>query len=410
MTTTDFPTLAQRLRLPPEANTWQEGWDESATAWETAADGFRARLNPTAFAQSLASIPFSREIQSRLLAGLALFADPDLCQLLWHCHYRLFRSPGALQAKVNAWPLLPPDLSPHSQLFLVYPLLLGVPELRAQYHQRGIPDAILANTLIDIELWIHAHHTKNGHWGFSEHRWLIQHVAANLFAIGRLQYQFGTYRYPFTAWQQNSTGHIVVLAPADQTIVEGRFAEPEDAAPGWTTTYRRVHASIHGHPVSRVGTIEPAPVTLPLDDWQPVLEQGDPVLALHIPASGPLLPNACRESLAQALAFFPRHFPDHPFRAFACASWLLDPQLQTTLRPTANLVGFQRIFRLQPVPGASGQQTLARIFGSSNIDLATAPRDTSLRRAVLDHLAAGKRWRTAACLLFPADIAHLTHP
>jgi len=284
-----------------------------------------------------------------------------------------------------------------------------VPELRDQYRQRDIPDAILADTLADFDLWLREHHAKAGRWGFSEHRWLIQHIAANLFAIGRLQHQFGTYRYPYTAWQQKSTRDIIILAPPDEAIVEGRFAEPQDTGSAWTTAYCRDNASVQGHPVSRIGIIDRTPVTLSLPDWQPILEQGDPVLNLHIPASGPLLPDACFDSFVQALAFFPRHFPDHPFRAFACASWLLDPQLQTTLKPTANLVGFQRLLRLQPVPGGNGQQTLARIFGTSDIDPATAPRDTSLRRAVLDHLAAGKRWRTSACLLFPDDIARLTH-
>ena len=65
-------------------------------------------------------------------------------------------------------------------------------------------------------------------------------------------------------------------------------------------------------------------VRLPTARWRQVLAPGDPVLGLHMPPGSPLDFALCGESLQGALEFFPRHYPDQPFRAFACESWLLD--------------------------------------------------------------------------------------
>src|SRR3954467_9589912 len=63
-------------------------------------------------------------------------------------------------------------------------------------------------------------------------------------------------------------------------------------------------------------------------------------LALHIQESGPLTPEACDASLAEARAFFDRHFPDEAHELVTCGSWLLDPQLAEYLPADSNMVRF----------------------------------------------------------------------
>ena len=82
---------------------------------------------------------------------------------------------------------------------------------------------------------------------------------------------------------------------------------------------------------------------------------------------------------------------------------MLDPRLASFLAPETNLVGFQRFFRLVPVPGADDRQTLERVFGGPVPDWAKAPRDTSLRRIVADQAASGLRWRMGGGLMMPED-------
>ena len=45
------------------------------------------------------------------------------------------------------------------------------------------------------------------------------------------------------------------------------------------------------------------------------------------------------------------------------------------------------------------------MFGSAAIDLATAPQDTRLRRAIIAHLAAGGALRSGRYLLLRADLS-----
>ena len=94
--------------------------------------------------------------------------------------------------------------------------------------------------------------------------------------------------------------------------------------------------------------------------------------------------------MARALEFFPRYFPERPFVGFACGSWILNPELDWIFAHDNNMVLWQKELYLFPIP--SPQRTgLFFVFGTDNVDPATSPRDTSLRRALLDHVAQGGR-------------------
>jgi GNAT-like C-terminal domain/N-acyltransferase N-terminal domain len=124
--------------------------------------------------------------------------------------------------------------------------------------------------------------------------------------------------------------------------------------------------------------------------------QRGPTVDLHIPDAGPLTPEAVDASLERARAFFPRHFPEQPLVAFSCGSWLLDPQLREYLPETSNIVRFQRRFELEPYEEPEGLDPDIEVRRFAFRDLTTPlerlPRDTTLRRAALDHLGAGRHW------------------
>jgi hypothetical protein len=144
-------------------------------------------------------------------------------------------------------------------------------------------------------------------------------------------------------------------------------------------------------------------VRLRRDEWRQVLAPGDPVLHVHIPAGSAMDFDRCGRSYAAALEFFPRHFPDRPFVGFACSSWLLDPQLQRLLPAASNIARLQREVYLLP-GSSSGANTLGRVFGAVPDDLARAPRDTTLQRAILDHLQAGGHLSSGKCFLLREDL------
>jgi hypothetical protein len=125
-------------------------------------------------------------------------------------------------------------------------------------------------------------------------------------------------------------------------------------------------------------------------------QRGD-TIDLHIPESGPFTAAAIDQSLDEARAFFPRHFPDERYTAFSCGSWLLDPQLAEYLPAGSNIIGFQRRFELEPYEEPEGVDADVEVkrfvFRTLSTPVDELPRDTVLRRAVVDHWTAGRHWR-----------------
>jgi hypothetical protein len=122
-------------------------------------------------------------------------------------------------------------------------------------------------------------------------------------------------------------------------------------------------------------------------------------LNVHIPASGPLDPAACDESFALAREFARRHFPDEPLAFFTCSSWLMDPQLAEYLPELSNILAFQRRFQLvpqlpKPDETRDDRTVQGYLFGGADAALDELPQDTTLRRAYVAHLRAGRHWQS----------------
>ena len=122
--------------------------------------------------------------------------------------------------------------------------------------------------------------------------------------------------------------------------------------------------------------------------------EGDAALGIHIPESGPLTADACEESLNQAQPFFARHFPETPTRLGICNSWLLDPQLADYLAPDSNIMRFQRRFTLAGDGHDGDADVLRFVFHRIAPNIDDLPQRTTLERAIVAHLRAGKHWRS----------------
>lgn len=128
------------------------------------------------------------------------------------------------------------------------------------------------------------------------------------------------------------------------------------------------------------------------------------VISIHIPQSGPLVPGQVTASFARARKFFATHFPDAPAHALHCDSWLLDPQLAQVLAPESNIVRFQRRWHLLDASRQADAAIVYFVFAyrprpGQAPDYRDLPRDTRLRRGVLDHLDAGGHWYSRTGLI-----------
>ena len=121
--------------------------------------------------------------------------------------------------------------------------------------------------------------------------------------------------------------------------------------------------------------------------------EGDPALGVHIPVRGPLTDQVCDDSLRRARPFFERHFPEWTFDVATCASWLMDEQLAEYLPSDSNILRFQRRFTIDPAWSMRGDDDVVRfVFGQLPDSLGELPQLTTLQRAVVAHLRAGRHW------------------
>jgi hypothetical protein len=283
-----------------------------------------------------------------------------------------------VQDGVRLWPLLRTALGDDAGLFYLLVLLGGLP-LAGQVHRRhDVPAQVARDTLRDVVRWVDEYRAEHGRWGLYPKRltWLRHHFRGDLYHLVRLQFQFGSLWPGFTLYRHRQSGAVAAVSQ------EGALVAP-------------------------TGQVVRSPVDLPGEDWERALAPGDPVLHLHIPAGSPMDFDQCGQSLREALRFFPRHFPERPFFAFACSSWLLDPTLAQLLPPESNIVRFQREVYLLPSRSSNGNSTMERVFGrisTTRDEVESLPRDTTLRRAIVDHLLAGGGLGSGRCVLFPQDL------
>ena len=74
--------------------------------------------------------------------------------------------------------------------------------------------------------------------------------------------------------------------------------------------------------------------------------KGDPIIEVHIPKGERFSKDACLVSLAEARAFFAKHFPDYNYKCFTTHSWLLDETLKKYLPTESGILQFASLFEI----------------------------------------------------------------
>ncbi len=212
----------------------------------------------------------------------------------------------------------------------------SLPTMRNQWLARGIPETQIQITAGEFDRWLHRYREQHGVWGFDLINWSSVYAQGRLAPLGRLGFEV----IPFPAFC---------------------------------------------HLPEKTGTT-------------PLLQAGDPVISVHIPAKGALTPADCDHAFALAREFFPRYFPEHNYKAFICVSWMMDRQLALYLPPESNLIHFQNRFQPAVVDNANDDSFWSFIFNIPKrpANLTDMPRDTRLRRIMLEHIEKGNAWQIAA--------------
>jgi len=375
---------------------WREEWEEAQASFPgevpfLAEDFIREACRFCAFPEAI-----RREFQR----AAALYRnDSDCSRTAWFLHHLYFRDPMPAGNEVFNWPFVAKvPAAPHAMIPALV-LLAGVPRLRALHGARGIPQEVTRATLHDIDVWMRHFRKNQGYWGLQNMGWPTNHFAGRLFRLGRLQFMHVQYSGSARAFRHHDTGHVIALWVGGTKVRRDGYIDgtndifDEEAR---VLEFTLTGDIAEGYLIHPGGLVTQQRVVLPLAEWRPALQPGDPVLDVHIPEDGKMDFDACGESLRQAQAFFAQYFAEcPPAVAFVCGTWFFDAQFRRLLPPTSNIMRFQREFYLYPML-SHDREAFWRVFGEMPVNLATAPRDTTLRRAMLDFKQAGGLLRGAA--------------
>ncbi|MGP5414792.1 acyltransferase domain-containing protein [Brachybacterium paraconglomeratum] len=235
-------------------------------------------------------------------------------------------------------------LAPGEGLIPILALLVSTSTVRDWHAARGLDQAQSWHVLADLGQQMRVHRTGTDRLGLHQLNWVSGNWAGRLVHLGRLQFDLSR---------------------------------------------RRVGRLERG--AERTSAEEPV-------RW---------VVGTHIPATGPLDPDAVDASFDAAVAYFTANYPDldadRPAEAprfgheFTCDSWLLSDQFAEITGPESNLARFAARWEMIGTNPHGADGALFFAFGKRPpVDPETLPRRTRLERGVADRLADGRGWTTGS--------------
>ena len=398
----------ERLGLGAAEEVLEPGWDEARSERPAGEVPF---LVPGYVRWACEAAGLSPELALLVAeAARTVRADPCLTALAWTCH----RNVGAPQESIRRWPVPEQAMGDLAGMFYVLVLLARTPGMQDVHQRRGIPPDVVRGTAGALEHTMTAgeYQRSHGRYGLSASNldWLKHHWNGTIYRLGRLEYYIaGTCRLQVRVFRHRTHGQVVALAEDGTRFrADGQMdgaAGVYDGATSWVSVLEENPDELAGNPVDPTGSAQGRRVRLPKSDWREVLSRGSDVLGVHIPSGSRLDLDACGVSLGRARDVLPRCFPEKTFAAFTCHSWLLDTTIDGLLGPESNIVRFQREMYLVPRLYRRPDVVEDAIFGRPVADLACAPRETSLQRALIQHLQGGGRLNGGgACFLLLDDL------
>lgn len=259
---------------------------------------------------------------------------------------------------------------------------------------RGLPKEYVDQLMKMPEGGIPWFERRNGRPGYCLLDWNQLAIDGKLYRIGRLEIEidhaFGGKIKVF----RNPKGEEVALAHElavhkDGVALGSKYYEEEEGS--CTPVVKETAEYWEGFPVDERGLVKNERIQLPKNEWQLILETGDPTVSLHIPAGGGLSPQTVDETMSEIQEFLRKYYPDYKYKAFVCYSWLMDPQLVDLLGKEANISRFCNRFRKVTMK-SDGNAVFRFVFlkPDTNFELTELPETTTLERALKNHYLNGK--------------------
>jgi hypothetical protein len=168
--------------------------------------------------------------------------------------------------------------------------------------------------------------------------------------------------------------------------------ECQDVYGIWGTFVAHWYPIFYNGSIVKLGRMEyqlrKCPYKTPQTAMGITVNPGDPILALHIPASGEPFDEATRlDSYQQAWKYF---CPDGSPLVCVCGSWLLYDKYDEVFAPGTNIATFRKEFYMLNSKQSETFGNIWRVFGSAYTQpTQLLPENTSLQRAFKRYMLAG---------------------
>ncbi len=261
--------------------------------------------------------------------------------------------------------------------------------------RKGIPkkyiDGALRYAVNAARNYILSH---NGEPGYDLLNWSQKYIEGKLFPINRLEIElFAAFDAKAIVFQNAagdiiSLAHDLVLHRSGRALGAVHFKDEEGA---WTASVKETENAWVGYPFLANSLVSKDEVKLLKSDWKLMLQHGDSVVHIHIPPIGKMTPELIDETLDETKSFLKAYYPEFKYKAFACESWLMDPQLEEMLGEDSNIVKFSRRFhRLTRKNDGNGIFDFVFRKADYNFDIKELPENTTLEKKLKQHYLEGK--------------------
>ncbi|WP_053375945.1 acyltransferase domain-containing protein [Paenibacillus sp. FJAT-27812] len=240
--------------------------------------------------------------------------------------------------------------------------------------------------------------------------WDMNFYTCSIFRLDR--FLFIPYRFEdrFTMFRHVNTQKVIALRHAGEEFrSDGQrngINDVFDQRGHFTSQWDENADCIIANRINPMGFVEREPTSIAKKEWEPVLQKGDTLLALHIPSGPGYTPDRLKNSMQMATELYAKYFPELCIKGFWSASWLYDTRLSLLLdNEKSNIVLVQNQFYNYPTFEGDGMLRY-ELFGDREADPVHSPIQftTSLQKAAAAYMRTGARFNTLSMIVLKEEI------
>ncbi len=351
----------------------------------------------------------------------------------------------------NYTELVPECLGEYNEAYAFLILMACVPVSEKEMRRRGVPKEYyedIPHRMMRDQL---KRYIEKGRIDVEDMPWKMNFYTLTIFLLDRflfIPYQHGE---RFRMYRSRKTGRVIALNEAgceydaEGQLLDWHFPEDEAAADDteetksvseeyserhgagepdenpdgrknghyyghrkaagsetFTTTLDEDEKSVTGYYMNPLGFTENKKVTLDKSEYELALNANDWLIALHIPGGEGYTPERMHSSMALALDFFGKYYPELDMKGFWSSSWLYDERLRLILGDGRNITNVQDLM-YRYSDGEDGSMLYVHLFADMKNSLEDYECKSTLQKEARRYLLEGKRFCTTGMMILKEE-------